>query len=46
MKPPGLASAAPAPTIATAGEVASFLIRSIIAWVLAGSLGRRHSRSA
>ena len=41
MKAPALASTAPAPTIATAGEEATFSMRPIIAWVVRGSTGRR-----
>jgi len=44
MKPPALASTAPAPTIAIAGDEATALMRAIIAAVLSGSTGRRRNR--
>ena len=46
MKPPGLASIAPAPTIAAAGDDATVLIFAIIPAALSGSAGRRSSRTA
>src|SRR6185312_7780197 len=46
MNPPGFASSAPAPTIATAGDEASPPIRSIAAFVWAGSGGLRKKRTA
>ena len=46
MKPPGLASAAPAPTTAIAGEEASPLTLSTICFSLSGLIGLRASRAA
>ena len=46
MKPPGLASIAPAPTIAIAGEDAIFDIFSIIDCVVFGFTGLRIRRPA
>ena len=46
MNPPGLASVAPAPTIAIADEDATFLMRSIVLATRFGSAGLRRARNA
>ncbi len=45
MKPPALPSAAPAPTIAIAGDSATLPICAIVSAVRLGSRGRRTARS-
>ena len=45
MKPPGFASAAPAPTIAIHGDEAILLIWSTMLWARFGSRGRRRNRT-
>jgi len=45
MKPPGFASAAPAPTIAIHGDEATLLTWSAMLWARFGSRGRRRNRT-